>query len=387
MKSKIAYIIDTYSHESYHEVINQGLLMMVSEIYDEVVYEAEEKSIENIKFLLKECSFNFENVKFRSLDLKRHHNKFINKGLEYLLLILKVSFLNYKYYMAVPKNCDVYFNNNIHFAAILIQYFSFFKKNKIYDLCHNELEWIDKNKTKSKVELLLGRFYGFIFRKIKLSSKFTFILLSENMASYFKKEFVSKQNADRVSWIDHCYIRPTINEEFNKNNGTLIKIGLPGAINAQRGLSYLKYLLSNINNDNIKIYSLSTISENIKNTHLVIINKTSHVLPFNEYSKKIREMDALAFFYSTDSYKLTASGAVLEAIWNGKPILALKNNYFEYLFNKYGQLGVLCDNIEELSNRVNNISCDELDSYYCNIKRAKQELLPVNVKKQLIRLL
>jgi hypothetical protein len=42
--------------------------------------------------------------------------------------------------------------------------------------------------------------------------------------------------------------------------------------------------------------------------------------------------------YDTNGYKLTASGSILEAIWNEKPIIALSNEYFKYLFDKYGEI-------------------------------------------------
>ena len=93
----------------------------------------------------------------------------------------------------------------------------------------------------------------------------------------------------------------------------------------------------------------------------------------------------LLFLYDKGSYKLTASGAILEAIWNQKPIIALHNYYFDYIFEKFGDLGFLCDSIDELVNKINEIALDReiLTHFSENLKNAKEALLPQNVKKQL----
>ena len=68
------------------------------------------------------------------------------------------------------------------------------------------------------------------------------------------------------------------------------------------------------------------------------------------------EMDCYLFLYDVDSYKYTASGAILEAIWNEKPIFALNNYYFRYMFDKYGKLGYLANTVDELAQIVNSLN-------------------------------
>lgn len=385
MKKKTAYIIDTYSFGSYHEVINQGLFMMVSHIYENVVYIAEKSAINNLKLLLQECHINYDGIKFESHNFSRI-KIFHYKGLSYLLYLIKVSVLNYFYYMQTSKDSDVFYNNNIHFATVLFKYFSFYKKNRIYVICHSELEWIDPLKSQSLVERFVGRFYRFEFNCIKLSDRILYLLLSSDMADYFKT-FVKKENQKNISWIDHCYIRPETNANVKKKDRDKISIGIPGAINKNRGLEALKELLYGLNNRNVQIYSISFITEELKSPNFEVLNKTGKLLPFEDYNKYINQMDAMLFLYNVGDYKLTASGAVLESIWNGKPIIALKNYYFEYLFRKFGPLGVLCDNVEDLINYINNSSIDTFERYTKNLQRAKEELMPYNIKKQLVRLL
>ena len=71
-----------------------------------------------------------------------------------------------------------------------------------------------------------------------------------------------------------------------------------------------------------------------------------------EFENLISDIDYALYFYTKDKYKITASGAVLDAINARKPIIALKNDYFSYLFGKYGQIGYLFESIEEMGNRI-----------------------------------
>lgn len=42
----------------------------------------------------------------------------------------------------------------------------------------------------------------------------------------------------------------------------------------------------------------------------------------------------------------------------GNAIIALKNPYFKYLFDKYGAIGYLCDSVEDMKNKIINLNED-----------------------------
>ena len=72
-----------------------------------------------------------------------------------------------------------------------------------------------------------------------------------------------------------------------------------------------------------------------------------------ELEKRIEELDIILFLYPCNSYKLMASGAILDALSMQKPIIALKNDYFEYIFKKYSAFGYLFDSIDEIIEVLN----------------------------------
>lgn len=375
---KNAVVIDVYSHGSYHEVINQAYIMMISELYEHVTYIADKSACDNIKHLLVKCGVGYDNVTFEEKRIKPVKIK--SPGLNYFYKLVKVSFLNYWYYINSPKNVDVFYNNNLFFASFLISFFAI-KSKSIYDMCHNEMELIDRKEAYSFVTKLLSIYFKFIFNRVKLNSAFHFILLSPKMVGYFKT-FISEKNHAYFYSIDHSYIRPSLqinNTYLIKDNR--VKVGIPGAINDKRGLPILKQILNQLENSNVCIYALSSCAENIVHPNFVILNKSKDLLPFEQYNAYVKSMDVMLLLYDKESYKLTASGAVLEAIWNEKPIIAFHNMYFDYLFDKFGSMGKLADSVEELVCYIKKYSISETDIIHCT--NAKQKLMPQAVSEQL----
>ena len=375
-----ACVIDVYSYGSYHEVINQGFLMMISQLYSEVVYIAEKSSIENQKRLLDSCNVDYSNVSF--IEKKICFPKFRSAGLSYLFRLVIVSCLNYYYYIKTSKDEDVFFNNNLFFALALISFFSCWKKNRVYSMCHNEMEMIDEKKRDTGAMKIWGSFLKIMFTRSSVNQKINLLLLSPRMENYFK-QFVHPKNCNRIGWIDHCYIRP----ENNRIDGILqaggLKIGIPGAITLNRGLPQLKKILNGIRGSQLKLFATSFVSGIQDSENFECLNKKGRLLPFAEYNSFIQQMDVLVLFYEAGSYKLTASGAILEAIWNQKPIFALRNNYFEYLFERFGQLGELFDCEEDLVKALISIKQTDIEKYYPALRLAKDALNPNCVKQQL----
>jgi hypothetical protein len=80
-----------------------------------------------------------------------------------------------------------------------------------------------------------------------------------------------------------------------------------------------------------------------------ILSKGNESLNQTEYEQNIALIDYAIFTFNEDNYVYRESGSVMDAIAFSKPIVALKHSYFNYLFNKAGNIGFLCNNMEELN--------------------------------------
>ena len=378
-----AFIIDSLSRDSFHEVINQCYLMMISDLYDNVTYYGLKSSIENLKLILNKCDVQLKNVRF--VELKIRKIKFKPNSLNYLVDAFRIGWKNYLCLRFVKDNSDVFYNNFLHFTPLFNHLLCKKHINFIF-LCHGEMEFIEKTKGKGVFAHLFSLYLKFLFCHLNIKKNYRFILLSEKMADYLR-ERIKEKNRDKIYGMDHCYLRPSQSQTSNLIQFQGIKLGLIGAISPSRGLSSLKEFLSKLDNPFINIYAISTISEHIESRNLIYINNSNKRLPYNEYNNYTNEMDGYLFFYNIDSYKYTASGALLDSIWNEKPVFALKNHYFEYMFNKYGNMGFLANSIDELVDYICSINKSDLLKYKKQFLFVKEKLTPDYVKLKLIEIL
>ena len=133
--------------------------------------------------------------------------------------------------------------------------------------------------------------------------------------------------------------------------------------------------------------------ENVKMNHQGLIhcacNNHNGLLPRNEYEQFINGLDYVLFLYALNSYKFIASGAIFDTISFGKPIIALRNDYFVSIFEQCGDIGYLCENIEEMACLILKL-LDEPDivaynRFLQNMEKAKLLYAPECIKIDLLR--
>ena len=115
------------------------------------------------------------------------------------------------------------------------------------------------------------------------------------------------------------------------------------------------------------LYAIGAVKDNYEELleNGVIIPGGKYGLDRISFDSYVKELDYILYFYGIEKYKLIASGAIFE----------LKNTYFEYLSNKYGDIGFLCDNIEQMATIIENLSTTismkfNFSNYYVNLNQA-----------------
>ena len=86
----------------------------------------------------------------------------------------------------------------------------------------------------------------------------------------------------------------------------------------------------------------------------------------DEYEDFIKDIDYAVFLYDEDNYKLTASATLFDAFSHLKPIIALRNPYFEHYFDKMGDIGDLCDTYEAIKDLIISIVNNQPNERYIN---------------------
>ena len=380
--NKCARLVDPFSKGTHHEVINLTWLIMLAQIYAKVEYIGEIAYQEKMRLQLKQLGYQFENIEYKPIRV----HSFRKWGcLNYLLHLSIVSFRDLFYWLNSSRNCDVFYNNNIYFSLLLFWLCSFFKRNKVFVLCHSELEAIHL-KWSGYILYIYGFYLRFCLNILPFNHQvFHFIVLGDRMKAHISK-YISRHNQKCFYAIDHPYIRPETSVKVDMSNyGNIRKIGIISVIKDGRGLNNLQALLLKKFPDDVKLFAISKVIGEVNDPYheLIQLNNGKDFFPSDIYTAYIKEMDCIIMLYDTDGYQLTASGSILEAIWNLKPIIALKNDYFDYLFSKFGKMGVLCESVDDMFLCIKDMTCVH-NKDLCNVKTS---LLPENMSHILLHII
>lgn len=102
-----------------------------------------------------------------------------------------------------------------------------------------------------------------------------------------------------------------------------------------------------------------------------------------DYERELAGLDYAVFLYPKDSYLLTASGALMDALCFARPVVALRNPYFEHCFSLLGDIGYLCNSIEEMRalmvSLVKDPPADRFLQQQDNIFKGRARLCPQEI--------
>jgi len=375
-------VVDTYSQKSLHEMFNASLILMCSMIFKRVDLRISKSSYENyLKIINTESP---KNIEYKNVWVIAGSGRF-----RLLMRYLFSAIQNIKYLIISPKDTVLVFPYNNLFSLRILNFFNKFYKKKILVFCHGEMEGIvvDVEKTGFLHRLLLklARIF-FLNQKIKISEGLYFSVLGDAIKQNIS-EIIDDKKALKFISVDHPYLFRDGNKKIK--DGTELKIATVGTINKTKGLFSFLEFANKINSKikgKIKISVVGSSTENFNlfnGSGIVLSSNNSALLSRDDFNNKVNELDYILFFYPTNSYTITASGAIMDAINFEKPILALRNTYFQYVFNKYGAFGFLFENINDMVLKVEDLSNNKLLSDI-DFASLKNKLTPEALSSQLL---
>lgn len=322
-----------------------------------------------------------------------------NNGKPAVLLRYFLSTLhNIRILLTSKKEDILFYNYNNVFSIRLIDFINRFKKTNVIICCHGEIEFVSlPTEVLPLYKKVMSKLVKSYFNKNNHipARNINFIILSDialtNLSPYLSDELIN-----RFSSIDHPIV-PVAIKKFNENetsNSRRLRLGTVGILNEYKGSELYKRLIK-IVKENGKDAEFSAIghiqcdAEPFKRLGVYMPVNPEEPLPEDEFIKKVQELDFILYFYSSDKYKLTASGALLDAIRLRKPIIALRNDYFQYFFSKYGSLGYLVDSVQDMANLIvdSESLCKDFNFDEIETKLSVEKLQPTfnNIIARLVR--
>ncbi len=345
MGGKIRYI-GSFSVKTLHALFNKTMLRaLTGKFPNEVICYASRSAIPNLD--VSGCA------EVKNLYLYAGNGK-PAVFLRYLLSALH----NIRILLFSGKGDILFYNFSNPFSLRIIDRLNRFLKRDVVMCCHSEMEYLSLPRSTGKLHnrLLSSLVRNYFKSGRRPAPGMRFIVLGDvllkNLMPYLSPEMFSRFVA-----VDHPYeeesgIQSCGKDEERGNHG-ILNVGTVGILNEHKGSeSYLR-LIRLLQGERIPLAfhasgHIQCDPHPFREAGVVMAGATNEPLPYPEFEKAVRRLDYILFFYGKDKYRLTASGALLDAVRFRKPVIALRNDYFEYFFNKFGEIGYLVDDVEEM---------------------------------------
>lgn len=343
-------IIDAFSTNTFHEMFNVSILIEAAKLYNKVEYFGTYTSIENQKKILYRYHYDISNVVYHYVS-EIHGSNILKLVTRYVVSAIKT--------LHLVKTCKgqriVILNNNPFFCLLWSRI-----KSKVVIYCHGEMELLRFDKL-GKLAYIQSKLLKKTFITNSIPQNIRLVVLGEAILTNLRC-ILPKTNYTHFKSQEHpylftvkpCFDVPVINKQ-------IIKIGIVGITTKAKGWHILKGLLE-LKLNNVRFYHIGKISD----PKQILTNLGLYIVPRNkdnelsriDYEKWVSKMDYLLYLYSDDNYRLTASGALFEALSNIKPIITLRNSYFQYILKIIGEIGYMCKDEKELSTFLKNFVYD-----------------------------
>lgn len=340
-----------------HEQINSGLINICVKIFknNKIIIFCDQKH----KVRLVNNIQNTKNLLFRTF---KYNGEKETKKAYIFYKTLRESILAFKLFKFAKRNKArlIIFASAFPFTALILNIYSYLFNQKIIIGLHGEIGILKLNKLsiitfiyKCSVK------YFFKFRTKKVVLLIFGITIKNELFKLFPKYYQKN-----IITIDHPYNFNKSYQSFKNfkkyKNIVIANIGT-GLITKNSHLIYelgemQKY---NIQNKLIKLLQIGNVSkETLKysNEYVEIVNNNKF-MPLEYFDEKVSLAHYFIYFFKKNSvYDLCPSGTFFDSIKYKKPIISLKNPFFEYYFERFGNIGYLCEDLIEMNNVLNNIN-------------------------------
>ncbi|WP_447770479.1 hypothetical protein [Sphingobacterium faecium] len=243
------------------------------------------------------------------------------------------------------------------FAKIYIKFIPI--KSKVIFTYHGELQFLvqDKLRLSEQVLLFLIRVnFSIVMKNIY------YVVYGKTIAE--KLRALYPKVAPQVISMEHPFVIKDYEKESQKD---LFTIGAFGAISTHKNSHKIADLAESMHSIDPRLkfkFVGKFIDPIIFKTDNISVVGGKEFLARQDYEKEISTASWLIYLYEDSNYELIASGAFLDAVLYDKPIICLKNKFFEHIFECY-QIGIMVDTIAELPANLDKLfSRKDLDEFY-----------------------
>ena len=264
------------------------------------------------------------------------------------------AFQNLLLYSKCSSERIVVFNYNNVFALRLLNFACKIKKTKLIVVCHGEMDLLQDDRGGLLAKLNRKILKSFFYHS-SIAHNFHFIVLGDSIYKNLKSCIPANSYKHFFS-INHPYYIESKPYEHRTKSIRELNLGLIGTLSVEKGLESFMNFVELLDEKQIKCnYSivgrLNTHDyDDFMNMHNIDI--AWNYLSREEMEERVSRLDCVLYFYPSNSYKLIASGAIFDPISMRIPVVAIKNDFFEYVFREIKYPAYLCNDINEMASII-----------------------------------
>lgn len=371
-----------------HGDFNSALLSTIRYAYknENILFISEEEHLRYIESRISRSLID-------SIDLKSYPLPNLTKS-KFSKLINQFKYYKKVFNMAKGTNSKIIiFSSITKNGLFLIKFFLWIHKDiKCLVIPHAILASIS-DKPDNKIIKRLSSFRNILLRFN--NNRLRYLVLGKSIEEELKKKEPKLKKYIVSTDMPYFFNDDIYKSSLNEKN---VSFGFLGVAHAEKGGKLLFKLPEDINKCNNHINSKfvligQIIDENLKkidNKYLMIPSPDTPLIR-KDYEKYISEIDYAVFLYDYNTYALRASAALFDAFSSIKPVIALRNPFFEYYFDLLGDIGYLCEDYEELKEVISDILINIPNERYrrqCeNISMGRKRLSLDNIAIELHRII
>lgn len=247
-----------------------------------------------------------------------------------------------------------------------ITLFAKYPNLKIIIGIHGEVEYVFQENLSLKNKLNAW-FYKMAFKNVPINVKFN--VLSSLIRDRIVESKLLKEN--EIMWIEHPISKVSFLDKCKNNKVPIIAyLGVASERKRSQHFFEIASRFTSFSDDNLVEFKLiGKISPELQNLCQGAVNclsKSNGTISQEEYESHCLSANYCLSFILDDDYIFRISGSVMDAIQYRIPIIALRHSYIEYLFDIGGDIGFLCNTIDEIEDVIGKIiraDKDILDRY------------------------
>lgn len=366
-----------------HAEVNAALLALVNTAFpdDEILFLAESEHVQHV--VKKLTAHSVENVTCNVIDIPKPGTINLVRLPAELRLIKQV------FDLAIKNKCSKVFFASVTSAGLIALKMQLkkYKGLRCFVIPHGILESVVKRPSILPWHFIFWFRFAMTFGN---TEQITYVVLGESIKERLNREIPAIKDKIKSFTLPTFLLNPKALQGVDSN---IIRFGTFGVAHRKKGFDLFFKMADEVKSCNTNLTSefilIGHIGDNkLKSglTNSAIVPSPDRPLSREEFDQYANNIDYAIYFYQSTSYQLTASAALFDAFSYVKPIIALRNPFFEYYFSKMGDIGYLCDNYEDMKMVVldilNKRPTERYKQQHANILAAREQFSLQNMGTQ-----